>query len=86
MADGGCKNGSRRLERQPHDKIIAFFQFRQQRRNIRRIILPVAIHHNHDFTVSISETRRNGGRLTKISFEPDHPKMGLAADADRRAR
>ena len=59
------------------DEIVAFFQFRQQRWNILGIVLCVTVHKHDHVTAGIRETRRNGGGLTKITLEPDHPETGL---------
>src|SRR4029434_8625074 len=62
-------------------KIVAFFQLPKQSGNVLWIILRVTVHENDDITVSVSKTCRDGGRLTKIAFEPDHPKRRLALTA-----
>src|SRR5215470_9161277 len=54
------------------------FSTPQQRRNNLGIILRVAVHENDDVTFRVRQTRRDGGGLTKITFEAHHPERGLS--------
>ena len=59
------------------DDIIALFDFFDQPRNIRRIILAISIHRDDDFAGAVVQCGHHCGGLSVITPQMHHPDAGV---------
>ena len=60
--------------------IEALIDFREQRRDIFRSVLEVAIHGDNDFSLGFVKTRGKSGALAEVAPQPDDLQPGICFD------